>query len=135
MIYFIKRIVKFAFLWDSQKYLFRYTKTIVGKTKKVFQGKSDCIDQPNFEQVLAVWRIKEKNLSKIKKIFCVTLLLYVLLGCWGMAVIYLSNSYMVKYEGLLMVLIFIIGFNVNAWKLHILINKRFIPFKDWILFK
>ena len=92
-------------------------------------------DMTDFAQVLDHWGIEPENLERVIKGLRIERAFYTTVGIIGMVVCTLSNSWIVLYDGVVLVILGALVWTCRTWRIRVLENKKFVFFKDWFLRK
>lgn len=88
-------------------------------------------DMADFRQVLMHWGINKYDIGNYVRGMQNQMFIFALLGLWG--VYLLTGSLFAQLNGLPLTLIGFIMVVTRIWRIQILVNRRFVFFKDWFL--
>lgn len=88
-------------------------------------------DMSDFRQVLMHWGIHKSDIANYVRGMQNQMFIFALLGLWG--VYLLTGSLFAQLNGLPLALLGFVMVVTRLWRIQILVNRRFVFFKDWFL--
>lgn len=88
-------------------------------------------DMSDFRQALLHWGLKTNEIDRCVRGMQNQMFFFALLGLWGIYL--LTGSLFAQLNGLPLTLISFIMVVTRLWRIQILVNRRFVFFKDWFL--
>ena len=89
----------------------------------------------DFAQVLAHWGIEPGDLARVIKGLKTERAFYATVGIIGIVVCVCSKNWNVLYQGGVLVVLGAVVWTCRTWRIRVLENRKFVFFKDWILWK
>lgn len=92
-------------------------------------------DLDDFQAVLDHWQIDRKQIGAVTKSLNLRATLFGLLGLAGLIItaagIYQSRLILL-FDGTILVILATVAWTTTKWRIQVLKNQRFVPFRQWI---
>lgn len=96
---------------------------------------ADAPDLTDFQAVLDHWQIDRKQIGAVIKSLKLRAILFGLLGVAGLLImaagIYQSRLLLI-FDGIILIALAAVVWTTTKWRIQVLKDKRFVPFKQWI---